>query len=74
MVATARADRPTLYGRADLQARCFYARALSLVPTPEPRNHVNVSGWPTEKGEQKSIAQEMAASATYIRKPTAQSL
>ena len=42
---------------------------LDIHPTPEPRNHANIIGWPKEKPAQKIIAQEIAAAATFISTP-----
>lgn len=61
----------TLYGRADIRALNVRARSLRIEPTPEPRNHANISGWPTDKPAQKSIAQLLAAAAKYAPKPPA---
>lgn len=59
----------TLYGRADIQAMHAKQRSLRIVPTPEPKNHANVTGWPKDKPAQKIIAQELAAAAHYVPKP-----
>lgn len=58
----------TLYGRADVRARAVKAQSLSIQPTPEPRNHANINGWPPDKPAQKIIAQEIAAAAEYVGK------
>lgn len=59
----------TLYGRADLQAVHVKRQSLRIVPTAEPKNHANVTGWPKDKPAQKIIAQELAAAAHYVPKP-----
>lgn len=59
----------TLYGRADIQAVHVRRQALRIVPTPEPRNHANITGWPKDKPAQKIIAQELAAVAHYVPNP-----
>jgi len=58
-----------LYGRADIRARSIRKHRLDIQPTPEPRNHANITGWPKEKPAQKIIAQEIAATATFISTP-----
>jgi hypothetical protein len=59
----------TLYGRADVQAVTITSQSLTIVPTPTPRNHANVTGWPPDKPSQKIIAQEIAAVATFVTVP-----
>ena len=56
----------TLYGRADLQAISVIKKSLRIVPTPEPKNHANITGWPADKPSQKIIAQEIAAEARFM--------
>lgn len=56
----------TLYGRADLQAISVIKKSLRIVPTPEPKNHANITGWPADKPSQKIIAQEIAAEARFV--------
>jgi hypothetical protein len=58
-----------LYGRADVRARVIRKHRLDIQPTPESRNHANITGWPKEKPAQKIIAQEIAAAATFISTP-----
>jgi hypothetical protein len=60
-----------LYGRADLRAVAFTSVRLTVRPAPVEKNpnHANVSGWPTEKPEQKSKAQEIAANAAFVKVP-----
>nr|WP_281722468.1 hypothetical protein [Nitrosomonas nitrosa] len=63
-------SRPaTLYGRADIQALHVRRQSLRIVPTSEPRNHANITGWPNDKPAQKIIAQELAAVAHYLANP-----
>ncbi|MEK7826618.1 MAG: hypothetical protein AAB299_02595, partial [Thermodesulfobacteriota bacterium] len=38
-----------LYGRADIRARSIRRQQLDIAPTPEPRNHANITGWPKDK-------------------------
>ncbi|CUQ66313.1 hypothetical protein [Candidatus Nitrospira inopinata] len=70
-IGQAVADRrpATLYGRADIQAVHIRRQALRIVPTPEPRNHANITDWPKDKPAQKIIAQELAAVARYVPNP-----
>lgn len=67
---TIASSRPVaLYGRADIQALHVRRQSLHIVPTAEPRNHANVTGWPKDKPAQKIIAQELAAVAHYLPNP-----
>ena len=63
-VSTLRA-RPLL-GRADIQAIDVMKQSLKIEPTPTPRNHANITGWPPDKSAQKSLAQELAAASTFV--------
>lgn len=58
----------TLYGRADLQAISVFKKSLRIEPTPEPKNHANITGWPADKPSQKIIAQALAAEARFVPK------
>ena len=60
-----------LYGRADLRTEAFTSVKLTVraAPVQENPNHANVSGWPKEKPEQKSKAQEIAANAAFVKVP-----
>jgi hypothetical protein len=58
----------TLYGRADLQAISVFKKFLRIEPTPEPKNHANITGWPADKPSQKIIAQDLAAKARFVPK------
>lgn len=57
-----------LYGRADIQSLVVKAHSLRIEPTPEPKNHANITGWPLDKPGQKIIAQEIAATARFVPK------
>ncbi len=65
------ADQRTLqlYGRADVRAHAVKAQPLRIEPTPEPKNHANITGWPPDKPGQKIIAQEIASAAQFVPKP-----
>ena len=55
--------------RADMHRKLILEMLLSLEPTRKdhPR-HVNITGWPTDKDEQKALALEFCAkSALYLR-------
>lgn len=64
-------SRPaTLYGRADIQALSVTNQSLQIVPTREPKNHANITGWPKDKPAQKIIALQLAADAWYVPRPS----
>jgi hypothetical protein len=58
----------TLYGRADLKAVDARRQRLRVdaAPLPAHSNHAIITGWPPEKPPQKSVAIELAASATFV--------
>ena len=63
-------QRPaTLYGRADVKAADVRRHKLRIIPTATPRNHANITDWPAEKSAQKRVAQEIAATATFVPSP-----
>jgi hypothetical protein len=53
----------------DVKANIFRKQSLTLSPTETPRNHVNVSAWPSDKPAQKIIALEIAADAVFVFAP-----
>jgi hypothetical protein len=57
-----------LYGRADINAFAVKMQSLRIEPTPEPKNHANITGWPADKPGQKIIAQEITATARFVPK------
>jgi hypothetical protein len=61
----------TLYGRGDFSVTaCIDQRlGVSAAPVVGNPNHAHVLKWPDDKAGQKSIAQEIAASATFVPKP-----
>lgn len=61
-------QKATLYGRADLKTIDVRRQKLQVIADPLPGNlnHANVTGWPSDKPSQKIIAQELAASATFV--------
>lgn len=60
----------TLHGRADVRASTVRRQSLRIEPTPEPRNHANITGWPADKSAQKVIALEIAAASKYVPNPS----
>ena len=58
----------TLYGRADLKTVDVRRQKLQVIAASFRKNlnHANVTGWPPDKPSQKIIAQELAASATFV--------
>jgi hypothetical protein len=68
-VATMRSA--TLYGRGDVQATAFSEQGLNVVSAPilENPNHVNATGWPSEKSEQKIKAIEIAIRSLFVLRP-----
>jgi hypothetical protein len=59
-----------LFGRADLTAVACTGINLRVEPFPIPGNpqHTHVTGWPLDKPAQKSIAQQLAAAASFVSK------
>ncbi len=53
-----------LRGRADIQAINILEANLQIDPDNTPPRHANITSWPDQKEEQKSIAQELAAKAS----------
>jgi hypothetical protein len=66
----ARQTAKTLHGRADVKAGEFQHHGLRVLTAPltENQNHANVTNWPTEKSNQKHIAQKIAAVAGKAHK------
>jgi hypothetical protein len=60
--------KATLYGRADLKTVDARRQKLQVTAAPLRKNlnHANITGWPPDKPSQKVIAQELAASATFV--------
>lgn len=54
----------TLYGSGDILAVNVLDLLLLIQPDNKPPRHANIVGWPVDKEEQKSIAQELAARAS----------
>jgi hypothetical protein len=66
-------QQKTLHGRADVKATAFVEQGLRVeaAPLPENPNHVNATGWPTEKSAQKLMAIEIAKQARFLPTPHA---
>jgi hypothetical protein len=66
-IASQQKQNITLYGRADLSAVIVRYQSLELNQDPVPGNpnHATITGWPTDKPAQKSIALQLAAASTY---------
>jgi hypothetical protein len=61
-----------LFGRADFKVDVLFEINPPLQPVstpPPPINHVNITGWPADKSEQKVIALQIAAKAEFVRNP-----
>jgi hypothetical protein len=65
------ASNPKLLGRADLAAIQLARLQLRGEPAPlgDNPNHAHITGWPTEKPKQKTLAQQLAAEARYVARP-----
>ncbi|MDY7000562.1 MAG: hypothetical protein SVS15_02120 [Thermodesulfobacteriota bacterium] len=59
----------TLHGSAEILASRVLEKDLNIDPDDIPPRHANVIGWPQEKHEQKSVAQELAAVAVLKLRP-----
>jgi hypothetical protein len=55
-------------GRADIETRSVVKNALKAVawPLANDQNHAHIIGWPADKEARKTIAQELAAVATFV--------
>lgn len=62
IVPTLRAGR-RIHGRADVPRTSVEIVGLRLVVDNDPPRHANVVGWPAEKDEQLSLAQELIQSS-----------
>ncbi len=72
-------DTLAMTARQDKEAKCaghFHVRdvlavKLRLDPNNIPERHANIVSWPSEKEEQKTLAQELASSAEFELYPQA---
>jgi hypothetical protein len=64
----ARLREGALHGRADIAAEQIRKQKLNVESTPleENPNHASITGWPTEKPAQKSLAIELSASGSLF--------
>lgn len=65
--------QPRLYGKADINVGAVHTQQLKAFRDDDPPRHVNVVGWPSYsdgKDLLKSIAQELARSASLSLLPT----
>jgi hypothetical protein len=58
--------------RADFDAGAVSSVGLTIEPDPLEGipSHINLSGWPNEKDEQKFIAQELSVQAQLVLPPS----
>lgn len=56
----------TIHGRADIVVSDVSNVGLDVEPDDIPPGHANIVGWPNERHEQLSKAQELAANATLV--------
>ncbi|MBS0209318.1 MAG: hypothetical protein JSS27_10210 [Planctomycetes bacterium] len=66
--AVADVTRRTLYGRADVSVQSCLSLELRVEETllDGNPNHADVLGWPNDKPQQKSLAQQLAAASTFV--------
>jgi hypothetical protein len=66
--AVAEVRQRILYGRGDVLALACEQLNLKTVAAPIEGNpnHADICGWPDEKPAQKIIAQDLAASSTFV--------
>lgn len=57
------------YGSGDVTVGDVRAVGLDVDPNYEPERHVGIWGWPNERQEQMSLAQQLAATATLSLRP-----
>jgi hypothetical protein len=69
--SVARQFEKDLIGRADVAAKHVRSVGLGVetAPLPENLHHAHVTGWPADKPSQKILAQQIAASSAYVKKP-----
>ncbi len=58
-------------GRSDVAVHVIWSEALAIEPDPTPSNpnHANIVAWPSEKHQQKRIAQAIALRASNVSRP-----
>jgi hypothetical protein len=67
--SVAKLQNKTLYGRADVKAEVFIEQELTLrkAPLANNPNHANAVGWATDKPNQKTKAQLIAAKSSFVK-------
>jgi len=58
-------DTRNIYGRFDFIAEYVYAFKLRFDPNNKPERHANIINWPEERSAKISVAQQLAAIATF---------
>lgn len=68
LVALRMPTEKKLHGRADFRVVHARNQEIDVISDPlrENPNHACLVGWPSEKAEQKAIAQEISASANFV--------
>lgn len=59
----------TLHARADLSVSTVFEIGLQVEPDEPPHRHANIQGWPENKPEKMSLAQQLAAGALLVIYP-----
>jgi hypothetical protein len=59
-----------IYARGDIEGQNISSNALSIDKDNIPLRHANITGWPSQKEEQKAIALELARNSDLIIKPS----
>ena len=68
--SVARPSGKTIHGRADITVAAAQRHELSVDVDNNPPRHANLVGWPKDdKARWKSIAQDLAAEASSLRRP-----
>jgi len=53
----------SIHGRAVILVRAVQETSLRVIPNKPSSRHANIVGWPREKEQQMSLAQQLAAQA-----------
>jgi hypothetical protein len=69
--SVASARQQALHGKGEILAAAVRWTGLKVEPAPLQKNpnHANVVGWPQEKDRLMSVAQQLAAAMSPIKKP-----
>lgn len=60
-----KSDTRNIYGRFDFIAEYVYAFKLRFEPDNKPERHANIVNWPEDRSAKNSLAQQLAAIATF---------